>query len=105
MYIKNYKELIIWQRAMELVRETYRMTSLLPKAEQFGLFSQMRRSAVSIPSNIAEGHRRGRKEFIFYESPTGQQPNSRHSYISLKKNFRPFLALLHFHSSKRFKKC
>jgi four helix bundle protein len=56
MYIKSHKELIVWQKAIELVKEIYKLTDQFPKSETFGLCSQMRRSAVSIPSNIAEGH-------------------------------------------------
>ncbi|HRU96803.1 MAG TPA: four helix bundle protein [Ruminococcus sp.] len=50
-----YQNLIVWQKAMELVEETYRLTSCLPKEETYALSDQMRRAAVSIPSNIAEG--------------------------------------------------
>jgi len=55
---KNYTDLIVWQKAMNLVTEIYCITSELPKDELFGLTSQLRRSAVSIPSNIAEGQGR-----------------------------------------------
>ncbi|MFO0969858.1 MAG: four helix bundle protein [Gemmataceae bacterium] len=55
---KNYKELIVWQKAVALVTEVYRVTSGFPQDERFGLTSQMRRAAVSIPSNIAEGQGR-----------------------------------------------
>lgn len=58
MYLKSYKELIVWQRAIELVKEVYRTTENLPKSEVYGLSSQMRRCSVSIPSNIAEGYKR-----------------------------------------------
>lgn len=51
----GYKELRVWQDAMTLVRDIYRLTRTLPKEETFGLMSQMRRAAVSVPSNIAEG--------------------------------------------------
>jgi four helix bundle protein len=57
-HIQNFKELIVWQRAMEVVREVYLQTAKLPSEEMFGLKSQMRRSSVSIPSNIAEGYKR-----------------------------------------------
>jgi four helix bundle protein len=53
--IRSYKDLIIWQRGMDLVVSVYGKTAKLPSTEQFGLTAQMRRSAVSIPSNIAEG--------------------------------------------------
>ena len=51
----DYKELVAWQRAMDLVKEIYRCTRTFPRDEMFGLTSQMRRASVSIPSNIAEG--------------------------------------------------
>lgn len=65
MKASSYKELIIWQKAMELTEEVYRLIKYLPKEETFALSDQMRRAAVSIPSNIAEGHGRlSIKEFI-----------------------------------------
>ncbi len=64
MEIHTYKDLIVWQKAMELVVEIYSLTEKFPKEELYGLVSQVRRSAISIPSNIAEGRLRGyRKEF------------------------------------------
>jgi len=57
--LKNYKELLVWQKSYQLCLEIYRATKIFPKNEGFGLTSQMRRAAVSIPSNIAEGY--GRK--------------------------------------------
>ncbi len=54
----SYKNLIVWQKSIELVVEIYRITTLFPKSELYGLVSQMRRCAVSIASNIAEGYRR-----------------------------------------------
>ena len=56
--VKSYRDLVAWQRARELVRETYLLTAAFPAGERFGLVSQMNRSAVSIPSNIAEGYGR-----------------------------------------------
>lgn len=61
MQIKTYKDLIVWQKAMLLTIEIYRLTASLPRAELYGLSSQMRRCAVSIPSNIAEGFQRGHR--------------------------------------------
>jgi four helix bundle protein len=55
---KNYRDLIVWQKAMALAREVYSLTGQLPKNEAYGLAVQIRRAAVSIPSNIAEGHGR-----------------------------------------------
>src|SRR3989338_3130572 len=58
----HYRELTVWQKAIELVVLVYRYTGQFPAAEQYGLTSQMRRAAVSIPSNIAEGSRRRGKD-------------------------------------------
>ena len=59
--IKNYRDLVVWQKAMALVRQIYHASSYFPKTELFGLSQQLRRAAVSIPSNIAEGNGRGTK--------------------------------------------
>ncbi|MGD0516995.1 MAG: four helix bundle protein [Thermoguttaceae bacterium] len=58
MSIKDYRELIVWQKAMDLVETIYRITGIFPREEIYGLTSQIRRAAVSIPSNIAEGNGR-----------------------------------------------
>jgi four helix bundle protein len=55
---RHYRDLTVWQKAMDLAKAVYRETETLPTNERFGLQSQMRRAAVSIPSNIAEGHGR-----------------------------------------------
>ena len=62
--IRDYKDLAVWQRARELVQELYRLTEGLPREELFGLSAQIRRAAVSIPTNIAEGY--GRQSLIDY---------------------------------------
>ena len=62
----KYSELVVWQKAMELVEEVYRLTQQFPNEEKFGLTSQIRRAAVSIPANIAEGH--GRKYTNAYQN-------------------------------------
>ena len=62
--LKNYKELKVWQKSYELCLEIYRITAKFPKEERYGLTSQIRRSVVSIPSNIAEGY--GRKTTMDY---------------------------------------
>lgn len=56
--IKTYRDLIVWQKSMALVTEIYKITKTFPKDETYGLIAQMRRCAVSIPSNIAEGYGR-----------------------------------------------
>ncbi len=63
--IQSYKELIVWQKAIELVTALYNLTDGFPKEEIYCLTSQMRRAAISIPSNIAEGRLRGsKKEYL-----------------------------------------
>lgn len=62
--VSSYKDLVVWQKSVDLVVEVYALTEMFPQQEIYGLTSQMRRAAVSIPSNIAEGRRRGtRKDF------------------------------------------
>ena len=62
---KGFEQLIVWQKAMDITVEIYRLTKMLPKEELYALSNQMRRAAVSIPSNIAEGQsRNSSREFI-----------------------------------------
>ena len=63
--LKNYKELIVWQKSYRLCLDIYRISKGFPKEEKFGLTSQMRRAVVSIPSNIAEGYgRKTTREYV-----------------------------------------
>ncbi len=63
--MQSYKDLIVWQKNFELVKSVYNLTKQFPREELYGLVSQMRRSAVSIPSNLAEGYsRKSRQEYI-----------------------------------------
>lgn len=65
--MRNHKDLIVWQKSMMLVTRLYQATQSFPKDEIYGITSQMRRAAVSIPSNIAEGYGRGYdKELIHF---------------------------------------
>ncbi len=65
--ISTHKDLIVWQNAIKFVKDIYDITKDFPKEEIYGLTSQIRRSAVSIPSNIAEGAgRKSKKEFLQY---------------------------------------
>jgi four helix bundle protein len=62
--VQSYRDLVVWNKAMQLVTEIYRVSQNFPKDELFGLTSQIRRAAVSVPSNIAEGHGKlSRKEY------------------------------------------
>ena len=88
----NYTDLIVWQKAMELVEEVYRLMKLFPVDERFRLCDQLSRAAVSIPSNIAEGNGRGQKvdyaRFLsiargsLYETSTQLEIAKRLGYIS-----------------------
>jgi len=61
----SYRSLIVWQKSMELVKTVYKITNTFPQEELFGLTSQIKRSVISIPSNIAEGKgRQTKKEFV-----------------------------------------
>ena len=67
--INSYRDLLVWQKGMALVKQVYTMTRAFPSDERFGLIAQMRRAAVSVPSNIAEGQaRHGKKEFVQFLS-------------------------------------
>ena len=67
--MKSYRELIVWKKSIILSKEVYILTEKFPKTEIFGVTSQMRRAAVSIPSNIAEGYtREHKKEYIHFLS-------------------------------------
>jgi four helix bundle protein len=65
----NYRELIVWRKAVALAVEIYAVSRSLPADERFGLIPQLRRAAVSVAANIAEGHaRQGRRDFVHYLS-------------------------------------
>ena len=67
--MKSFRELRVWQAAMNLVEKVYRLTNSFPKHETYGITSQIRRAAISIPSNIAEGHTREHlKEYLHHLS-------------------------------------
>lgn len=67
--ISSYKELIVWQKSFDLVKNIYKLTAAFPDSEIYGLVSQMRRASISIPSNLAEGFsRKHKKEFSQFVS-------------------------------------
>ncbi|MBI4748145.1 MAG: four helix bundle protein [Acidobacteria bacterium] len=67
--MQNFRDLRVWQIGMDLVEQIYRLTEGFPSREMYGLTDQLRRAAVSIPSNIAEGHtRESSKEFLYHLS-------------------------------------
>ena len=67
--MNSYRDLIVWQKSFKLVIEIYKLTSIFPKSELYGIANQMRRASISVPSNIAEGYsRKYRKEYIQFIS-------------------------------------
>ena len=68
MPIQSYRDLDAWRLGMDFVVEIYRLTSVLPQKERYGLSAQLRRAAVSIPSNVAEGHQQGTKSCAHFVS-------------------------------------
>lgn len=87
MYIESYKQLTVWQKSIELVKEAYRLTDKFPKSELYGLVSQIRRCAVSVPSNIAEGYkRRNLGEYIQFLSVADASAAELETQIIIAKN-------------------
>ena len=89
---RDYKDLLVWQKGIALAKEVYTVTRTFPPEEKFGLISQMRRAAVSVPSNIAEGQARNtRGEFIqFLSNAEGSLAElDTQTRISLELGFRP----------------
>ena len=69
MTIQNFRELVVWQKGMSLAKMCYQVTVSFPKSELFGMTSQIRRAAVSVPANIAEGNARAHtKEYLHHLS-------------------------------------
>jgi four helix bundle protein len=67
MEINSHRDLIMWQKSMDMVQVVYQLSSVFPKQELYGLTSQLRRAVVSVPANIAEGHGRGtRKDYASF---------------------------------------
>ncbi|RJQ31031.1 four helix bundle protein [Candidatus Parcubacteria bacterium] len=90
MYLKSFKNLTVWQKAMDLVVTVYELTEKFPKSEIYGLTSQMKRSSVSIPSNIAEGNLRGaRKDYCHFVSMAFASAGELETQIEIAKRL-PF---------------
>ena len=69
MPVESYRDLIVWQRAMQLAAAAYGLAKRMPRSEEYRLVSQLLRAAASVPANIAEGHARGtRKDFAHFIS-------------------------------------
>ena len=94
---RSYKDLIVWQKAILLVKEIYALTEHFPSSENFGLTSQMQRSVVSIASNIAEGSKRStRKDFRKYVHIAYGSGAELETQIEIAKQL-PFATSLDFH--------
>ncbi len=90
MEIKSYKDLIVWQKAIEVSKKIYLLTKSLPLEELYGLCSQMRRAAILIASNIAEGGSRGtRKDFIQFLRIASSSTAELQTQIVIAKEFYP----------------
>lgn len=82
--IQGFRDLRVWQSAMQLVVGVYELTRLLPKHEMYGLSSQMQRAAVSVPANIAEGHTRSSlKEYMHFLSVARSSLAEVETYLDL----------------------
>jgi len=88
---KSFKDLIVWQRSMELVTVCYEIVSLLPPKETYALSNQVVRASVSIPSNIAEGYRRsGRPEYLqFCSIAAGSAAELETQLLIVQKVYKP----------------
>lgn len=116
--IQSYRDLKVWQEAMNLAEECYRLTKLFPDSEMYGMTSQIRRAAVSVPANIAEGYgREYRQEYIqFLRIAKGSLKElETHLILSARVELakeetkmrrfdaftNPFLPLQHLHHQRR----
>jgi four helix bundle protein len=89
--VRSFKELIVWKRAYELALEIYSLSASFPRSETFGLAAQMRRSAVSIVSNIAEGYGRGhRSEYTQFLRMAYGSSGELETQLMLAKDLRYF---------------
>lgn len=89
MYMSDFRRLVAWQRGMELARTAYTITAEFPQSELYGLSQQLRRAAVSVPCNIAEGHGRWyRKEFLQFLSVAHGSLNEVDTLLDLAEMLR-----------------
>ncbi len=85
--LNSHKELIVWQKSIELTKHIYLLTNNFPKDEIYGITSQMRRATISIPSNIAEGYsRRNLKEYLQFLRIAYGSANELETQIIIAKN-------------------
>lgn len=89
MKTRHFRDLLVWQRSMKLARYVYETAQHFPKEEMFGLSSQIRRAAVSVPSNIAEGHgRTSPKSFAVFLGQARGSLNELETQLELAENLR-----------------
>jgi len=89
--IKTYRDLVVWQKSMTLVTEIYKITKIFPKDEIYGLVTQMRRCAISIPSNIAEGYgRNSTNDYIRFLRISIGSLNERQTQLEISHNLNYF---------------
>jgi four helix bundle protein len=87
--LKSYRDLDVWKKSSCVVLDVYRATNLFPRSEQFGIVSQLRRAAYSIPANIAEGFgRRSTKELIQFLSIANGSLEELRSFLQLSQDLR-----------------
>lgn len=90
--LKSFKDLTVWQRSIELVKEVYKITSSFPRSELYGLIAQMRRAAISIPSDIAEGYKRkNRGEYIHFLSIADASAAELETQLIIAKDLYPLV--------------
>jgi four helix bundle protein len=100
--IKSHKELIVWQKSMDLVTRVYEITNRFPKEEIFGLSAQMRRSAISIPSNIAEGRCRGtKKDYVHFLRVAAGSTAELETQVIISRNLK-FISEIEFNILNEF---
>ena len=84
--MRSHKELIVWQKSYKLTKDIYLVTKKFPKEEMYGMTSQMRRAAYSIPTNIAEGYRRSTKEYAYFLSVALGSASELETFLLLSKD-------------------
>ncbi len=96
MNVKSYRDLLVWQKSIDLCVEVHNLTLLFPKHELFGLSSQLNRAIVSVPSNIAEGHgRRTTADFIHFLSISRGSLNEVETQLTLGMRYNYIPAVEH----------
>lgn len=102
MNVKSYRDLLVWQKSMDLAVEIHPIAIAFPKVELFGLTSQLTRAATSIPSNIAEGHgRRTTGDFLYFLSISRGSLNEVETQLTLALRYDYISSAVHDHLLER----